>query len=292
MRRSALLFLLVTVLPVLADTTTESCFVDSGGVKLHYQTTGKGPLCVLLHGFPDFHRTWHAQVPVLAKHFQVVAIDLRGYNRSDKPTRVEDYTIDKLVADVAAVIKHFKKDRAVIVGHDWGGAIAWSFAMARPEMTDRLVVLNCPHPANLRRELASNPDQQKASAYARAFQQKDAHLKLKPEALVFWLKDNELRKEYLEAMKRSSMEGMLAYYKANYPRAPYKADGPLPKVKCPVLLIHGLGDTALLPGALDGTWKLIDAELTTVTIPKAGHWVHYDAKEAVNRHLLRWLVGK
>src|SRR5262249_9524450 len=144
--------------------------------------------------------------------------------------------------------------------HDWGGAIAWSFAMAKPGMTDRLVVLNCPHPANIRRELANNPDQQKASAYARAFQEKDAHKKLTPEALASWVKDEGLRKEYAGAMKRSSPEGMLAYYKANYPRAPYKEDRPVPKVKCPVLLIHGLGDTALLPGALDGTWKLVDAE--------------------------------
>ena len=96
-------------------------FADSDGVKIHYVTAGKGPLVVLLHGFPDFWYTWRDQMPALAKHFQVVAIDLRGYNKSDQPEGVENYAIDKLVGDVEAVVKHFKQEKAIIVGHDWGG---------------------------------------------------------------------------------------------------------------------------------------------------------------------------
>src|SRR3954447_11774363 len=92
-------------------------FVDAGGVKLHYVTTGEGPLIVLLHGFPDFWYTWRDQMPALARNFQVVALDLRGYNLSDKPDGVENYVMDKLVDDVAAVLKHFKRDQAVVVGH-------------------------------------------------------------------------------------------------------------------------------------------------------------------------------
>ena len=275
--------------PLSAQELGEEGFADSGGVKIHYVTAGKGPLVVLLHGFPDYWYTWRDQIPVLAKQFQVVAVDLRGYNKSDKPEGVENYAIDKLVGDVAAVIKHFKQDKAVIVGHDWGGMIAWSFAMAHPDKTDRLVVLNLPHPKGLMRELANNPQQQKNSEYARNFQQPDAHKKLTPEVLSLWVKEPEARKHYVEAFKRSSIEGMLNYYKANYPREPYKDDREFPKVKCPVLMIHGLDDQYLLPGALDGTWKWLEKDLTLVTVPKAGHFVHRDATETVNKAMLRWL---
>ena len=94
-------------------------FVDSDGVKIHYVTQGSGPLLVMIHGFPDYWYTWRDQVPALAKHFRVVAIDQRGYNKSDRPKKVEDYAMPKLVADVAAVLGHFKADKAVLVGHDW-----------------------------------------------------------------------------------------------------------------------------------------------------------------------------
>src|SRR5262245_5801720 len=96
-------------------------FADSGGVRIHYVTRGTGPFVVLLHGFPDYWYSWRGQIPALAKHFQVVAVDLRGYNQSGQPKGVEDYTIEKLIDDVDAVVKHFKKDKAVVVGHDWGG---------------------------------------------------------------------------------------------------------------------------------------------------------------------------
>jgi len=278
---------LICVAP--AQELGQSGFADSNGVKIHYVTLGQGPLVVMVHGFPDYWYTWRDQMPVLAKHFQVVAIDQRGYNKSDQPKGVANYSVDKLVADVAAVIKHFKQDKAIIVGHDWGGFVAWSFAMMRPEMIDRLVVLNLPHPKGLMRELAGNPEQQKNSAYARNFQEPDAHEKLPAELLTFWVKEPAVRKLYFDAFKRSSIEGMLNYYKANYPRPPYKDDRDLPKVKCPVLLIHGLEDTFLLPGALNDTWKWVEKDLTLVTIPKAGHFVHRDATDTVNKAILRWL---
>jgi pimeloyl-ACP methyl ester carboxylesterase len=275
--------------PVTAQELGQDGYADSDGVKIHYVTTGKGPLVVMLHGFPDYWYTWRDQMPVLAKHFQVVAVDLRGYNKSDKPAGVANYAIEKLVGDVAAVVKHFKQDKAVIVGHDWGGFIAWSFAMTHPNKTDRLIVLNLPHPKGLMRELANNKEQQKNSAYARAFQEPDAHKKLTSEGLALWVKEPDARKLYVEAFKRSSMEGMLNYYKANYPREPYKDDREFPKVKCPVLIIHGLDDPYLLPGALNDTWKWLEKDLTLVTVPKAGHFVHRDATEVVNKAMVRWL---
>ncbi|MDG2222207.1 MAG: alpha/beta fold hydrolase [Rubripirellula sp.] len=266
-------------------------FVDSDGVKLHYVTRGQGKLLVMLHGFPDYWYTWREQIPALAEHFQVVAIDLRGYNWSDQPEGVQNYTLDKLVGDVEAVIDHFGQEQAIVVGHDWGGMIAWTFAMQRPERTEKLVVLNLPHPAGLTRELANNPDQQAASAYAREFQKPDAASRLNAQGLTFWVKDPEARRKYVQAFQRSSFEAMLNFYKANYPRPPYQAQQEFPKVKCPVLLLHGLGDTALLPEGLNGTWNQVQNELTLVTIPGASHFVQQDAAASVTGHLVRWLTG-
>lgn len=272
-----------------ADEMSEG-FINSDGVKIHYVTQGKGPLVVMLHGFPDYWYTWRKQIPAIAKDFQVVAIDLRGYNKSDKPTGVENYAMPKLIGDVKATIEHFDRQKAVVVGHDWGGAIAWSFAMQHPEMTERLVILNLPHLYGLQRELANNPAQRQASAYARRFQQADAAADLNARGLTFWVKDAAAREKYVKAFQRSSFEGMLNYYKANYPREPYQAPKVAPPpVKCPVLMIHGLKDTALLPGALNDTWQWLENELTLVTVPQAGHFVQQDAAEKVTRTITNWL---
>lgn len=286
---AALLCLACMAAMARADNMPRDGFVDSDGVKIHFRTRGKGPLLVLIHGFPDYWYTWRDQMPALAKHFQVVAIDQRGYNKSDQPKNVEDYALSKLVADVAAVLKHFKKDKAVLVGHDWGGMVAWSFAMMHPERVDRLVILNCPHPAGIQRELANNPKQRKNSEYARIFQQEGAESALSPQLLAAWVKEPEDRKKYLEALKCSSLRGMLNYYKANYPKPPYKDEKTYPPVQCRVLLLHGLDDPYLLPGALNDNWKWVEKDLTIVTIPKAGHFVHRDAKEVVTRRMVDWL---
>lgn len=265
-------------------------FAESGDVKIHYVTKGKGPLLVMIHGFPDYWYTWRKQMPELSKSFQVVAIDQRGYNKSDQPKGVENYTIDKLVGDVKAVIEHFDRKQAVVVGHDWGGMVAWSFAMQQPEMTERLIILNLPHPNGLRRELATNAEQQKNSQYARDFQKPDAASKLSARGLTFWVKGREAREKYVEAFERSSFDAMLNYYKANYPREPYKADGPkLPKVKCPVLMFHGLKDTALHASGLNNTWDWVEKDLTIVTLPNAHHFVQQDAAEEVTKRMVRWL---
>jgi epoxide hydrolase 4 len=274
---------------------SEEGFVDSEGVKIHYVSLGRSqdPLVVLIHGFPDFWYSWRAQMPALAKHFHVVAIDQRGYNLSGQPEGVESYKTEKLVGDVVAVVKHFGPGKAVIVGHDWGGLVAWSFAMTHPELTDRLVVLNLPHPKGLLRELATNPQQQKNSQYARNFQKPDAAKQISTDVLAGWVKDPEARKTYQAAFKRSSLEGMLNYYKANYPRDPAEAtkvSQDVPPVKCPVLLIHGLKDQALLPGALNDTWNWVESDLTLVTIPGAGHFVQQDASDLVTRTIVAWLM--
>jgi epoxide hydrolase 4 len=276
----------------------EDGFIDSNGVKIHYVSVGKknDPLVVMIHGFPDFWYSWRAQMPALAKQFHVVAIDQRGYNLSGQPDGVENYKTDKLVGDLLAVVKHFGDGKAIIVGHDWGGLVAWTFAMSHPELTDRLIVLNLPHPRGLIRELSSNPRQQKNSQYARNFQQPDAAKKISTDMLAGWVKDPSAREVYRVALKRSSLEGMLNYYKANYPRMPAGAAAEpkpampeFPPVRCSVLLIHGLKDEALLPGALNDTWNWLDKDLTLVTIPGAGHFVQQDAAELVTRSMLSWL---
>ncbi|MGA9151908.1 MAG: alpha/beta fold hydrolase [Candidatus Nitrosopolaris sp.] len=159
----------------------------------------------MIHGFPDFWYTWRNQMVALAPLFQVVALDLRGYNLSDKPLRGEHYSMHHLVRDVQAVIRHTGRDKATIIGHDWGGAISWMFAINLP-VTERLIILNCPHPRSITRELAHNPQQQEQSAYARDFQQEGAHKRLTPESLSAWIKDSTAREHYVEAFRHSDFE--------------------------------------------------------------------------------------
>ena len=269
----------------------EHGYADSAGVKIHYATLGSGPLVVLIHGFPDFWYSWRHQMEALSDRYQVVAIDQRGYNLSDKPKGVENYDMKLLVGDVLAVVRHLGKEKAIIVGHDWGGAVAWSVAAFAPQAVEKLIIVNLPHLNGLRRELANNPEQQKNSQYARNFQLEGAHLKLTAAGLARLAPEPE-RARYAEAFGRSDFEAMLHYYKRNYPREPYTdAAAVLPNVKMPVLMFHGLKDTALLPGALNDTWKWVDAPLTIVTIPNAGHWSHWDAAELVSKHMKSWLAN-
>lgn len=274
------------------EKSVEHGYADSNGVKIHYAALGdkKNPLIVMIHGFPDFWYSWRDQMQALSKDYYCVAIDQRGYNLSDKPKGEENYDMRLLIGDVVAVVKHLGREKAIIVGHDWGGAVSWGLAMYQPQVVEKLIILNLPHLRGLNRELATNPQQQKNSQYARNFQQPEAHKVLKAEQLTFWVKDPEARKKYIEAFNRSDFEAMLSYYKRNYPREPYTLDtSPVIKVKAPVLMIHGLDDTALLPGALNNTWEYLESDLTLVTIPKAGHFVQQDASDLVTRSIRMWL---
>jgi pimeloyl-ACP methyl ester carboxylesterase len=266
-------------------------YADNDGVKIHYASLGSGPLVVMIHGFPDFWYSWRHQMVALAPHYQVVALDQRGYNLSDKPSAREAYAMPNLVKDVLAVIHAEGRQSAIIVGHDWGGAVAWQVAIHCPEVTEKLIILNLPHPRGMARELAHNPEQQRNSQYARNFQQEDAHLKVTPEALTGFIQDEAARPHYLEAFQRSSIEGMLNFYKMNYPREPYKENtSAVVKVKAPVLQFHGLQDKYLLPGALNGTWEWVEQSYTLVTEPEAGHFIQHDAPELVSRTILSWLA--
>jgi len=271
----------------------EHRYADSNGVKIHYAALGTGKLVVLIHGFPDFWYSWRHQMRALVDAgYRVAAVDQRGYNLSDRPAGVDSYAMRNLVGDIASVVAAEKAERAIIVGHDWGGSVAWNVAMRRPDLTELLIICNLPHPAGIAREIAMNPQQKKNSEYAFNFQKPDAHKALSAERLAEWVKDPAARARYVEAFKKSDFEAMLNYYKANYPKpdAPAPSGPPtFPKVKAPVLIMHGLDDQALLPGALNGTWEWVEQDLTIVTIPNAGHFVQHDAAKMVSETMVGWL---
>lgn len=274
------------------EAKVEHAYADSNGVKIHYASYGPkdGPVIVMVHGFPDFWYTWRAQMEALGEAgFRTVALDLRGYNLSGQPVGAENYDMRLLVGDVISVIRAQGRPKVTLLGHDWGGAISWQVAFNAGQLLDRLVILNLPHPRGLGRELATNLEQQKNSAYARSFQEEGSEKKLTAEGLARWVKDEEAKKKYVEAFGRSSFAGMMAFYQRNYPRPPYQApNGPVTVLKIPTLMIHGLGDTALLSPALNGTWDWVE-DLTLVTIPEAGHFVQQDAAAKVSKSVKMWM---
>ena len=271
----------------------EHKYADSDGVSIHYAKMGSGPLMVLIHGFPDFWYSWRHQMAGLADQYTVAALDTRGYNLSEKPEGEANYDMTLLTADVAAVIRAEGESSAVVVGHDWGGGIAWSFAAAYPQMTDRLIIMNLPHVKGLQRELAGMGQQHRNSQYARNFQQPDSHENISPSGLAMALSqgDEALREIYLAAFENSSTESMMNYYRRNYPREPY-VGGPwaeLPRIQAPVLQFHGLNDSALLAPALNNTWEELDQDWTLVTIPGVGHWPHHEKPDMVTNMMRAWL---
>jgi len=269
-------------------------FVNNNGVNIHYLSWGDGPLVIMLHGFPDFWYSWRHIIPEVSKDYKVVAIDLRGYNLSDKPEGVENYTMRTLISDIVAVIDHFKVLNAILIANDWGGAIAWNLALYRPDKVDKLIACNIPFPANIGKYNNEHPE---VGQYARDFQSDDPS-ELTPESLVAALPDRSEDEYYLEAFRKSSIEAMLNYYKASYPRLNNSSTSgsnssqstvkPL-NVKCPVLMIYGLKDGALPPGMMNDTWDRIDNHLTIYTIPEGGHFIQQEKPVIVNRVINSWL---
>lgn len=264
------------------------------GVKIHYVASGKGPLVVLIHGFPDFSGSWVQLEPKLNDAYRVVALDTRGYNLSGQPEGVDNYKMPKLVADVQAVIQAEGYSKATVIGHDWGAAISWEYAFAHPETLERLVILSVPHPDSFAVQLATNKQQQQNSAYARNFQKPGSENNLTAEGLAGWVQDPAMKPKYVEAFKRSSFAAMMNYYRANYPdgaNAPAPGSMPEehPKIEVPVLVIHGMKDTALLSAGHNNTWEHIGKDTTMLMVPTAGHFVQHDAADLVNAQIRSWL---
>ena len=275
---------------------------DLGDVRLHYVEAGVGPLVLLLHGFPEFWYGWRNQIPALvAAGYRVVAPDLRGYNVSDKPPGVDSYRSDLLVRDVARLIHVRGEERATIVGHDWGGIVAWFFAMSHPQMVGRLAILNAPHPDSMARALLS-PLQWLRSAYVLFFQLPwlpEAALRAGNGAALRWLfRTDPLRPgafteedidRYVAAFAQpGTLTAALNYYRAAVQRNWLDARQELRRIERPVLVIWGLQDRALGPELAEPDRRWVpDARVEY--LPDASHWVQHDRPDRVNALLLDFL---
>ena len=296
MRRTiaALMFFVGLCFPASAIAEPESRYASNKGVKIHYVVDGEGPLVVLIHGFPDYWATWKPLMATLNKAgYRTAALDNRGYNLSDQPEGEAAYAMPNLVGDVAAVIEAEGQKNAIIVGHDWGAAISWQVVFTRPDLVKRLIIMSVPHPVGFAREMATNLEQQKNSQYARNFQQPGFEKYLTPEGLVGWVKDPAEKGRYVEAFKRSSIVGMLNYYRANYPKTPTDKGGLMaadaPMINVPVLVIHGMKDKDLSAAGHAGTWDQVSQDTTVLMIPSADHFVQHDAEALVNKTIRSWL---
>ena len=276
------------------------------GVRLHYVTQGAGPLLILLHGFPEFWYSWRYQIPALAKHFTVVAPDMRGYNESEKPSGVANYHIDRLTGDVGGLIRAFHEERAVIIGHDWGGGVAWSFAANYPHMTEQLVVLNCPHPGTFQKALQENRQQLRRSWYIFYFQipwLPELGLRLFRRRFIAQafrgmavrkevFPDKELHK-YAEALETpGSARAAINYYRAAFRHRLRHGAIHLPQISRPTLLIWGEEDTALGKELTHDMDEYFSDRFEIKYISKCSHWVQQEQPELVNQHLLEFLLAK
>jgi len=273
------------------------------GVRLHYVEAGAGPLVVLLHGFPEYWYAWRQQIPALAAAgFHVLAPDLRGYNESAKPAGVHSYRLDVLVGDVLGLIRHAGVSRATVVGHDWGGALAWKLAMDHPEVVERLAVLNAPHPAAFHRELRG-PRQWLRSWYILFFQLPflpecviragdfallERALRLQPVRRGTFTRDDIRRYKTALAVPRA-LTSALNYYRAAF-RTSTRIWHDIRPISAPTLLIWGERDPYLGVRLTEGlaTWV---PNLRVERLADASHWVQNDAPDRVNHHLLEFLGG-
>ena len=285
-----------------AGTTTdvfndvEHHYADNNGVKIHYASLGDGKPVVFVHGFPDIWYSWRAQMAALAPHFKTVAMDTRGYNLSDQPDGVDNYRMEHLHGDILAVIDDLGAEKVTLVGHDWGGAIAWLFTMAHQDKVERLVILNLTHPKGYAAVVANPTPEQKANVqYARNFAASEPSGEPVPERLLAVADsrgDPQIAQRYREAFSRSSWDGMMSYYRANYGGLADRDPSTIPDVTCPVLQFHGLKDTAVDKDGLRDTWNWITEDYTLVTVPGAGHFVQWEAADLVSETMKWWLLAR
>lgn len=275
----------------------EHCFVDSDGTKIHYVMLGQGEPVVFVHGFPDFWYSWRHQMAALAPHFQVIAIDMRGYHLSDKLEGVENYKMEHLLNDIKAVIGDVGAEKVTLVGHDWGGAISWHFAMAYQELVERLVIMNLTHPRGYAAVVANPSAEQKGNVeYARNFATSEPNGDAVPEQVLTLGErtgDARVGSRYREALSMSYWDGMMNYYRANYSEMVADIDpGTVPDITCPVLQFHGLQDTAVDKDGLKDTWNWIATDYSLVTTPAAGHFIQWEAEALVSQTMKSWLLDR
>jgi pimeloyl-ACP methyl ester carboxylesterase len=280
----------------------ESAILPGAGVRLHAVVSGPadGEPVVLLHGFPEFWYGWRKQIgPLAAAGFRVIAPDQRGYNASDKPPRVEDYAIDKLAADVVAVLDHLGLPRAAVVGHDWGGGIGWWLALTRPDRLSRLVVLNCPHPEAMARAVTGDLGQLMRSWYIFAMQlprlpewgfRRNGYRSLadtmRQTSAPGTFTDAELDVYRQAWAQPGALTGMVNWYRAAVRHSPPIPQHP--RVTVPTLLIWGGRDRFAKPKLARASIDFCDAGRLEYW-PWASHWVQHEEAARVNRLLTDFL---
>jgi epoxide hydrolase 4 len=279
----------------------EHNFIQTNGVNLHYVSQGSGKLMLMLHGFPEFWYSWRHQIREFAADYRVVAVDLRGYNDSDKPKDVEAYAMSELIADVKGIISALGYEDCVLVAHDWGGAIAWNFAYAYPAMVEKLIVLNLPHPAKLAAGFKT-PQQLFKSWYIFFFQ-----IPLLPEFLIqlndynaiAWafssmaINKSAFTPEDLAAFKnaiakRGALTAMINYYRCNFKLIAHEDQKVWGILDIPTLMIWGEKDIALGKELTYGTDAYV-RDLQIKYIPNCSHWVQQEQPTLVNQYIREFL---
>jgi pimeloyl-ACP methyl ester carboxylesterase len=286
----------------------------STGVELDVAVAGDpaSPAIVLLHGFPESHRTWRYQIADLAKDHFVLAPDQRGFAKSSKPEGVENYTPDKPVADMIALADHFGIDKFTLVGHDWGGAIAWMAALNHPDRVARLIIVNAPHPFVFQKTLFDDMAQREASQYITAFRNPEFEKYIDSIGLSQFFDGSFMRHTdfakvadekpvYLDQWGQpGAMTAMLNWYRASAvnvpamdatPERPAFLDGPFPPIRMPTLVIWGLGDKALLPSQLEGLDALVP-DLKITRLEGVGHFAPWEAPDQVTGAMRAWLAAR
>lgn len=257
------------------------------------------PVLLFLHGFPEAAFVWDDMLRHFSRHYRCIAPNLRGYERSSRPEEVQAYRAHHLVADVAALVDQLDGRLEALIAHDWGGAIAWNFAARHPMKLRRMVIVNSPHPAILLRELKNNPAQQAASAYMNFLCRPDAEQLLEADDFELawnylqgpgdvddtrpganWL--TEAMKERYRELWSLGMQGAINYYRASPLRPATETDMailqvnlPDTAVNVPTRVVWAEGDSALLPGLVEGLDAYVP-DLTLVRIPQASHWVIHE----------------
>lgn len=288
----------------LLESQWQHFFVDTNNIRLHCVTQGQGELVILLHGFPEFWYSWRYQIPALARHFKVVVPDLRGYNDSDKPAH--GYDLDTLAADIQGLIERLGYVKAHIVGHDWGGAIAWHLAQKFPKSLDRLAILNAAHPQKLIQELTGNVDQLRRSWYILAFQIPGIPEWLIQQNLGEFVRGvfqgqairksaftKEITQIYQAALEKpGALVAAINHYRQfllpqNWLKNfSYQA----PPITSPTLILWGKEDSFLSQKLTDGLDRLIAAPFWLKLIPDCGHWIQQEVPQTVNRELLDFFL--
>jgi pimeloyl-ACP methyl ester carboxylesterase len=271
----------------MAARALQSRFADNNGVRLHCIVAGTGELLLLLHGIPDFCNGWRRQIEGLSDRYCVAAMDLRGFNRSDKPERIEAYRMAELVTDVVTVVRAFDAQRVALIGHDWGAILAWWTAALYPGVVTRLAALSAPHPscyllARSRGELRYPRE------YLEQIVAAEATAPFKPSVLSAWVSQPSARRELEQALSRSDPKAIRNYYRANLASGALPR-GPVPEIQASTLIMYGANDAFIPQHYYDESMKYVAGQCGLVAIPGAGHFIHQEAAECVNAELLKWL---